>query len=112
MVGMPDYYAHQHSQNKGDHSGDSVVKLSSLYTVVGGSGGVEHATDGVELAVGNQLAAYVPPKRRAKDNPDKILCQQDDCKAFPMKTLDYCTGHARSRGLIENWKKAGRDDTG
>ena len=79
---MSTYYTHQHSQNeKGD--GD-VVRVSSLFTVVGGSGGVEHANGDVKLAVGNQMAAYAPPKRRAKDNPDKILCQQDDCKAFPM----------------------------
>lgn len=106
---MPDtnYYAHQHSQSTGDT--ETVVPLASLYTVAGGSGGVEHAREGVKLAVGNQQAAYKPPIRRLKDNPDQLLCQEDGCKGFPMKSSDhgFCTGHARSKGLIENWKKAG-----
>ena len=107
---MPDYYAHQHSQNGTNDS--NIVKLSSLYTVVGGSGGVEHANGDVRLAVGNQLAAYKPPARRGKDNPGRALCASESCKAYPMKTTDYCSGHARSLGLIDSWstsKKAVAD---
>lgn len=32
------------------------------------------------------------------------------CKGFPMKDLDYCSGHARSLGLVQNWNKNGRMD--
>ena len=101
MVGMPDYYAHQHSQNKVNDS--NIVQLSSLYTVVGGSGGVEHTNGDIKLAVGNQLAAYKPPARRGKDSPGRTLCVSDECKAYPMKSLEYCSGHARSLGLIDSW---------
>ena len=106
---MSTYYTHQHSQNQGD--GD-VVQVSSLYTVAPGAGGVEHATEGVELAKGNQLAAYKAPARRGKDSPGRALCASEGCKAYPMKTLEYCSGHARSLGLIDSWKKAGRGDAG
>jgi hypothetical protein len=101
MVGMPDYYAHQHSQNQSTDS--NVVRLSSLYTVVGGSGGVEHANGDIQLAVGNQLAAYKPPARRGKDSPGRALCASEDCKAYPMKEIEHCSGHARSLGLVESW---------
>lgn len=49
-------------------------------------------------------APYKPPKRRAKDNPNKILCPVDDCKAFPTKATGYCVGHSKKMGL------AGWDD--
>ena len=104
---MSTYYTHQHSQNQGD--GD-VVLLGSLYTVAPGAGGVEHATEGVELARGNQVAAYKAPARRGKDSPGRALCAADDCKAYPMKTFEYCTGHARSLGLVNSWKKAADGD--
>lgn len=43
-------------------------------------------------------------------------CKGNDgaCKGFPMKDLDYCSGHARSLGLVQNWNKNGRidDDAG
>jgi hypothetical protein len=115
MSGMPDanFYAHQHSQSSGDV--DTVVPLSSMFTVANGAGGVEHAREGVRISVGNLMSPYKPPKRRLQDNPEKVLCANDGCKAFPMKAGDHglCTGHARSAGLIENWKRAGRDgDTG
>lgn len=99
------FYTHQHAQGQGD----TVVSVQSLMTVLGGSGGVEHANGDVRLAVGNQISPYKPPARRGKDSPGKVLCSKDGCKAYPMKEMDLCTGHARSSGLIENWKKAGRE---
>ena len=104
-----DFYTHQHAQKAGE--GSTVVRVGQLEGRAladshGREGGLR---DGISVAVGNVFEPYVKPKRRRKDNPDKLLCMEDGCNAFPMKELDYCTGHARSMGLIENWKKAGRE---
>jgi len=42
-------------------------------------------------------------KRRVKDN-GKTLCASEGCRAYPMTSQEYCTGHARSLGVIKNWK--------
>jgi hypothetical protein len=101
------FYKHQHAQSESNNP--AVVPLSSRFTRLDGSGGVNHQREGVQRAVGNMQAPYKKPIRRKQDNPDILLCQEDDCKAYPMKSLEYCTGHARSKGLIENWKKTGRE---
>ena len=92
------FYKHQNSQSEG------LTRTIALYGEhKGGSGGVNHANEGTALVVGNQQAPYKKPKRRLKDDPTKLLCIQEGCKAYPMKTEEYCSGHARSLGLIENW---------
>jgi len=106
---MPDYYAHDHSQSA--PTNPDVVPLSSLYTRVDGVGGTSHVHEGVTQVQGApMMRSYERPKRRAKDNPDRVLCAHEGCKAYPMKDLEYCTGHARSMGLIENWNRSGRED--
>ncbi len=92
------YYTHQNAIGS-EHGKTLVVAHTLAGEHVGGSGGVEHATDSVRQVTGNMMRAYEAPKRRAKDNPDKPLCQHEGCKAFQMKAFEYCTGHARSRGL-------------
>lgn len=52
---------------------------------------------------------YQPPKRRHRDNPEKLLCSEPDCKAYPMADSDYCIGHARSKGLLKG-PKCGHTD--
>ena len=107
---MPDqYYTHDNVQSA--RKNPNVVLVSSLYTKAPGAGGTTHAREGVELVTtGSAFSPYVPPSRRAKDNPDRLLCSHEGCKAYPMKDLEYCTGHARSMGLIENWNRSGRED--
>jgi len=106
---MPNFYAPDHSQSA--PSNPNVVPLSSLFTRVDGRGGTSHVHEGVEQVDGGpMMRPYERPKRRAKDNPDRVLCSHEGCRAYPMKDLEYCTGHARSLGLIENWNRTGRED--
>ncbi len=63
---------------------------------VQGVGGVSHAHGAVQPAGIHSTAPYKPPKRRGQDNLDKPLCAYEDCKAFPIKTTDYCVGHSRN----------------
>ena len=99
---MPNYYAHDHSQSA--PSNPDVVPLSSLYTRVDGAGGTSHLHEGVKQVAGApMMRPYEAPKRRQDDNPERALCAHEGCRAWPMKELEYCSGHARSLGLIENW---------
>jgi len=50
-------------------------------------------------------APYVPPKRRHRDNPERELCAEEGCKAYPLKDKPYCTGHARAHGLMPTCAK-------
>ena len=85
---------------------------------VQGVGGVSHSHGSVQPAGLHSTAPYVPPKRRHRDNPDRQLCSQEGCKAYPIKDVPYCAGHAKSLGLKkwDNTKKSLRkgkdDDTG
>lgn len=92
----------------GTHPNASAEGVALTHTLYGepvqGSGGVTHTHGNIQPAGLHSTLPYRPPKRRDRDNPDRILCSFDGCKAFPMKTHPYCTGHARSLGLIENWK--------
>ena len=98
----------------GTHQNASAEGVALAHTLYGepvqGGGGVTHANGDIQLAGLHSTAPYRPPKRRMKDNPDKILCSMEDCKAFPMKTQAYCTGHARSLGLVNFDKKAEAPD--
>ena len=110
---MPNYYEHQHSQSS---TGSNVVTVGALYgqngqEVKGGSGGVEHAEGNVQRATQTMMRPH--QRRKADYAPGKALCTVEGCKAFPMKTHDVCSGHARSMGLIDNWstkKKEPADD--
>jgi hypothetical protein len=103
---VPDYFQHQHSQNKGSDS--TVVPVSALYDQVKpGAGGVEHAREGVKLSVGNQMAPYKPPPKplMLREERGGTFCTKPDCNAYPMRDTEhgYCSGHARSYGLVETW---------
>jgi hypothetical protein len=43
-------------------------------------------------------------KRRVNDKGATLCAFEGGCKAYPMKDQEYCTGHARSLGIIQNWK--------
>ena len=93
---------HQHG------SAEGVALVHTLYgDPVQGGGGVTHAHGDIQPAGLHSTAPYRPPKRRNRDNPDKLLCSADGCKAYPIKSHPYCAGHARSLGLVE-WDKGGR----
>lgn len=84
---------------------------------VQGVGGVTHTAGDIQPAGLYSTAPYVPPKRRAHDNPDRQLCSHEGCKAYPMKKIPYCAGHAKSLGLT-TWdntpkvhRKENRDNT-
>jgi len=99
-------FVHQHAAAQ--RSGRNVVPVSSTVTRADAGGQVLQTEGKVQRAPGNYyMAPYKKPPRRRKDNPDKLLCAEDGCGAFPMRELEYCTGHARSKGLIENWKSRG-----
>jgi hypothetical protein len=93
---------HQHG------SAEGVALVHSLYgTHVGGTQGINDSNPDVQPAGLHSTLPYRPPKRRQRDNPEKLLCSAEDCKAFPMKSTGYCAGHSRSLGLVE-WDKGGR----
>jgi len=98
----------------GTHQNASAEGVALTHTLYGepvqGGGGVTHAHGNIQLAGLHSTLPYKPPKRRDRDNPDRILCMFDGCKAFPMKTQEYCTGHARSLGLVSFDKKVAADD--
>lgn len=74
---------------------------------VEGIGGTTHRSGDIQPAGLHSTLPYRPPKRRKNDNPDKLLCSADGCKAYPMKSTSYCAGHSRSLGLVD-WDKGGR----
>ena len=82
---------------------------------VSGVGGENHAHGNIQPAGLHSTAPYKRPPRRAKDNPDLILCAFDGCKGFPIKTTEFCSGHSRSM-KIGPWAptetKDSDDDTG
>ena len=92
---MSNYQRTQNSQNEGIALAHSIAGEP-----VQGVGGVQHANGDVQLAGLHSTAPYKPPKRRAHDQGDKLLCSAEDCKAYPMKKIPYCPGHARSLGLM------------
>ena len=111
MMGtMGNYQRTQNSQNDG---------ISLAHTISGenvqGVGGVQHASGDIQPAGLHSTAPYRPPKRRAHDKGEQLLCSAEDCKAYPMKTHPYCSGHARSLGLV-SWSTKKKDvangDTG
>jgi hypothetical protein len=89
-----------------------VALVHSIYgSPVQGIGGVTHAHGDIQPAGLHSTAPYRPPKRRDRDNPDKVLCSSEGCKAFPIKTTGYCAGHSRKLGLVK-WKTGGRNPDG
>ena len=93
-----DFYANQNA------SAPNVAPVFSLYgEKVGGTQGIVSGGD-VQLATAYSTAPYRPPKRRDKDNPTKLLCSSEGCKAWPIKAHPYCAGHARALGLVDYGK--------
>lgn len=82
---------------------------------VQGVGGVTHTVGNIQPAGLHSTAPYVPPKRRHRDNPEKLLCSFEGCRAYPTKKHPYCAGHSKSLGLVD-WdntpkgKRKGKDD--
>lgn len=89
----------------GTHQHGSAEGVALAHTIYGspveGIGGTTHRTDTIQPAGLHSTAPYRPPKRRVRDNPDKLLCSFEGCKAYPTKKHPYCAGHARSLGLLE-----------
>lgn len=58
--------------------------------------------EGIERADRHSTAPYIKPEDR---KPKRVLCKANEgtCKGSPMPSTGYCSGHARSMGLIENW---------
>jgi hypothetical protein len=83
---------------------------------VQGVGGVNHAAGNVQRAGLHSTAPYIPPKR-VDAVKGKQLCSKEGCKAYPMKKIPYCAGHAKSLGLVEwnntpkSLRKDSNDDT-
>lgn len=93
---------HQHGAAEG------VQLAHTIYgTPVEGSRGIPSGGN-IQPAGLHSTLPYKPPKRRAKDNPNKILCPIDGCKAFPTKATGYCVGHS-AKMKIGQWKRGGAD---
>jgi len=72
--------------------------------------GFERGSGDIQPAGLHSTAPYKPPKRREKDNPTKPLCEYEGgCKAFAMKAVPYCAGHARKLGVAP-WLQEATDD--
>jgi hypothetical protein len=99
----------------GTHQNASAEGIALTHTLYGspvqGIGGTTHRTENIQPAGLHSTAPYRPPKRRKADNPDKLLCSFDGCKAFPIKTTPYCAGHSRKLGLVK-WETGGRNPDG
>lgn len=96
-------------QRTSNSQSDGIVHAHALRGEhVAGAGGVHHSHDTIQQVPPgtNFMSEYVPPKRRDRDNPDKVLCSMEGCKAFPIKSTHYCAGHSRSLGLVD-WPKGG-----
>lgn len=114
------YYSHQHSQAGEQFTGNENIRpVSSMFTPVTGSLGLAEARSdqNTSIAVVSQpmMRAYEKPKRRVGDK-GQVLCAAENakgkpCKAFPIKDSEYCTGHARQKGLIPKWTKHANGDT-
>lgn len=89
-----DHYAHQNSSNP-----NAALAYSVNGSRLASPQGIE-AGGRFQRAGGLSTAPYKPPKRRKSDSPSVILCSTEGCKAFPMKKIPYCAGHARSMGLV------------
>lgn len=58
----------------------------------------EMAVEGTAISTQSMMRAYQPPKRRQRDNPDRELCAEEGCKAYPREGRSYCPGHGRLHG--------------
>lgn len=98
----------------GTHQHAAAEGVALAHTIWGSpvAGPQGHERDGnIQPAGLHSTAPYKPPKRRQRDNPDKVLCSYEGCKAFPLKTTHYCAGHSRKLGLVK-WNKGGRNPDG
>ena len=103
--------------NSYKHDNASAPGVAHPWTVKGSpvsdTGRPNSTASNVQPATGYSTAPYVSPAERKKKAKK---CAHEGCRGSKMKTTDYCAGHARSLGLIENWggkKKADAvDDAG
>lgn len=58
--------------------------------------------ENVQQATGYSTAPYKNPRE------GRCIGAEDTCGAYPMAGSEYCVGHARSLGLIQNWNKKGK----
>lgn len=92
----------RYDDNANAQNGDAVAVAHTIHgspvagalmpQKIGAEGG------GVQLLHQAHISDYKPPPRRHRDNPDRALCSEDGCNAYPMSGKDYCTGHARHHG--------------
>lgn len=91
--------------NNYTHDNASASGIALAHTIYGepvtASMRPEMAVEGTVRQVQSVFSDYKPPKRRLKDSPDKLLCSEDGCKAFPVEGKNYCPGHARSKGEMK-----------
>lgn len=59
------------------------------------------ASEGVVPNPGSIMRPYKPPARRDRDNPERLLCSFEGCKAYPLKDKSYCAGHQKAMGLTK-----------
>ena len=97
----------------GTHQHGSAEGVALAHTIYGSPVatplGFERGSGDIQPAGLHSTAPYRPPKRRVRDNPDKLLCSAEGCKAYPIKKAPYCAGHARSLGLVE-WEFKNQHD--
>jgi len=65
----------------------------------------ESAGPGTVRQAAPVFSNYKPPKRRERDNPDRALCSEEGCKAYPKTGKNYCEGHARIHGEVKTCAK-------
>jgi len=98
---MPDnFYDSQHSQGEGVVLAHTLMGQPVGTTTAAAAQATENAD--VSNASGWSTRPYKPPARRRYDGDGKAkLCSAENCRAFPMKSVPYCSGHARSLGLVD-----------
>jgi hypothetical protein len=93
---MSDFYANQNA---------SAPNIVLAHTLVGepvdGKLGIASGGD-IQPAGRWSTAPYKPPRIRRRDSKTVPHCVTEGCRAYQMKTLEYCSAHARSLGLVDD----------
>lgn len=105
------FFRHANSQNEGIVLAHTMYGQPSVEGNYAAQGSVGPEGSTIQRSTYSVMAAYVTPEEKLTQTiHTERRCKGKDgtCKGFPMKDLDYCSGHARSLGLVENWNKNGR----